>query len=318
LRLGVFALNIPVVLNIVHEDAGLLVINKPAGLVCHPTKGDEFSSLISRARLYLNSSLSAAGGGEGRGEVVCSFQPSALSLKPCLVNRLDRETSGIVIVAKNSEIAGELGKIWEARAVGKEYLAIVHGHVRDDHGLIDAPLGKDERSIVAVKDCVRPDGAPSQTEFRVEKRFTRVGRQNTGRAGSPLPAAGATNVGAHGVTRPTVLHLDDMMQAAPASILHPPSSFSLLRVIPRTGRKHQIRIHLAHLGHPIVGDKLYGGDEDLYLALVENRLTPEQRARLILPHQALHACAVRFIWRGQPMEFCCEPEPWFTEFVAAG
>src|ERR1039458_7792458 len=115
-------------LNILHEDAGLLVINKPAGLVCHPTKGDEFSSLISRARLYL--------------------KPSTLNPQPSthLVNRLDRETSGIVIVAKNSEIAGELGKIWEARAVQKDYLAIVHGHVRDDHGLIDAPLGKDERS----------------------------------------------------------------------------------------------------------------------------------------------------------------------------
>ena len=285
--------------DILHEDAGLLVINKPAGLVCHPTKGDEFSSLISRVRLYL--------------------KPSTLNLQPSthLINRLDRETSGIVVVAKNSKLAGELGKIWEARAVEKEYLAIVHGHVRDDHGLIDAPLGKDEQSKVAVKDCVRPDGVPAQTEFRVERRFSRYivpcdgeNRQDErwqcdgGKFSLSARPAGGEGRGEVGL--PSAL--DSRLS----------TQFSLLRLIPRTGRKHQIRIHLAHLGHPIVGDKLYGGDEDLYLALVENRLTPEQLARLILPHQALHACAVRFLWRGQPMEFSCAPEPWFLEFASTG
>ena len=257
-------------LNILHEDASLLVVNKPAGLVCHPTKGDALSSLISRARLYL--------------------KPSTLNLQPSthLINRLDRETSGVVLIAKNSETAGELGKIWEARTVQKEYLAIVHGHVRDDHGLIDAPLGRDERSRVAIKDCVRPDGAPAQTEYWVERRFDRLSARTRG-----------------GASRPVV-----------PSILNPqPLTFSLLRLIPRTGRKHQIRLHLAYLGHPIVGDKLYGGDEDLYLALVENRLTPEQRTRLILPYHALHARAIRFTWRGRPMEFSCVPESWFTGFI---
>jgi 23S rRNA pseudouridine1911/1915/1917 synthase len=230
--------------DIIHEDDELLVVNKPAGLVCHPTKNGERSSLIGRARLHLGNSA-----------------------PPHLVNRLDRETSGVVIVAKKSEVAGELGKILESRAVEKEYLAIVHGHVREEHGLIDAPLGRDENSIVAIKDCVRPDGAPSQTEFFVARRFSRA-----------------------------------------------EGKFSSLRILPLTGRKHQIRIHLAHIGHAIVGDKLYGGDEDLYLALVENRLTPEQRAKLIVENHALHARDVRFNWRGMKMEFSCEPEKWFVDF----
>jgi len=281
------------VLNILHEDAGLLVVNKPAGLVCHPTKGDAFSSLISRARLYLN-------GAPASRTALAVARPSTLNSQPSthIINRLDRETSGVVLIAKNSETAGGLGKIFEARAVRKEYLALVHGRVREDHGLIDAPLGKDERSLVAVKDCVRPDGAPSQTEFVVERRFCC--------SMEGLTCRSAWTRG--GASLPVVL----------STLNSQPSTYSLLRVIPRTGRKHQIRIHLAHLGHPIVGDKLYGGDEDLYLALVEDRLTDEQRARLILPHQALHASALRFVWRGRPMEFSCAPEPWFSEFIAAG
>ena len=252
---------------IIHEDADLLVVHKPADLVCHPTKGDEYSSLISRARIYL-----AGAGREARG--AGNLEPHAASPEPRLVHRLDRETSGLVLIAKNVTAARELGKIWETRAVLKEYVAIVHGHVAAEQGIIDAPLGRDTASPVAIKDCVRPDGAAAQTEFFVEQRFTR----------------------------------------AVSTLNFQLSTFSLLRLRPLTGRKHQLRLHLAHLGHPIVGDKLYGGDPDLYLALVEHRLTAGQRARLILPHHALHAGRLEFAWRGQNYRFTAPPEPWFLAF----
>jgi 23S rRNA pseudouridine1911/1915/1917 synthase len=240
---------------VIYEDAELLVINKPAGLVCHPTKGDEFSSLIGRVRMYLAKASVGAGGG-GR--------PGAH-----IINRLDRETSGVVLVAKTAEAAGELGRIWETRSVEKEYGAIVHGAVRETQGVIEAPLGKDEQSRVAIKDCVRADGAAARTEYWLTRRIC-----GSGPGGK---------------------------------------SFSFLRVVPRTGRKHQIRIHLAHIGHPIVGDKLYGGDEDLYMALVENRLTEEQRGRLMVPNHALCAKEVRFAWRGQQRRFAVEPDVWLQQ-----
>ncbi len=248
--------------QVIYEDSELLVINKPAGLVCHPTKTDEYSSLISRARLHLG--------------------PGA---RPHLVNRLDRETSGVTFVAKDLGTARELRRIWESRQVEKDYLAIVHGEVREDHGEIDAALGKDEHSRVAIKDCVRADGVPARTEYWVLERVNEIAETTD-----------------HG--RQTANHAS-ALSARP---------FTLLLARPLTGRKHQIRIHLAHLGNPIVGDKLYGGDEDLYLALVEDRLTLGQRRGLILPHHALHAREVRFLWRGQQRVFCAEPEPWFTDW----
>ncbi len=258
-------------LAILHEDADLLVVNKPAGLVCHPTKPDGRSSLVSRLRGYLG------------GETI-----------PRLVNRLDRETAGVVLAAKTLAAARELARVFEGRAMEKIYLAIVQGRVRENAGVIDAPLGRDETSAVAIKDCVRPDGAPARTEFCVLHRFQR-------------PTAADPNLPA-----PAQAISSPHFEIAPATA---PAWFTLLRLRPHTGRKHQLRIHLAHRGHPLVGDKIYGPDEQCYLNFVRGCLTPEQARRLILPFHALHAAELRFVWRGRDWHFRAPPEPWFQEFT---
>lgn len=223
----------------------MVVLNKPAGLVCHPTKLGPESSLIGRIRLYL---------GEGA--------------HPQLVNRLDRETSGIIVCAKTHPCAVGIRRLWENQLVLKQYLAIVHGYVQKNSDIIDAPIGKDLNSIVAIKECIRADGSSAQTEYRVIKRFSRNSQW-----------------------------------------------FTLLQIIPRTGRKHQIRLHLAHIGHPIVGDKIYGGDETAYLNFVKGQLEESQKQRLILPFQALHASNLKFTWQNKEYNFSAEPEKWFKDFV---
>jgi 23S rRNA pseudouridine1911/1915/1917 synthase len=230
----------------VHEDSAFLVVNKPAGLVCHPTKDGERSSLIGRVRLHL-------GHAEGR-----------------LINRLDRETSGLVVIAKDAETAGALGKLFAGSGVAKHYWAIVHGHVKPDQQVIDAALGKDTASVVVIKDCVRPDGDPARTAITVVERLRYDGQ--------PL---------------------------------------TWLDVAPETGRKHQIRIHLAHIGHPIVGDKIYGGDERRYLRFIERALSPEDEAALMLSNHALHARALNFAWRNRDWSFAAPPDAAFGAMLAA-
>jgi len=233
--------------EVLFEDEALLALHKPAGLVCHPTKGDAYSSLISRVRLYLGGSASA---------------------EPQLLNRLDRETSGIVLVGKAAGISREIRRIWEGGQVDKRYFAIVRGHLQEARVVIDAPLGKDESSAVAIKGAVRAGGAASRTEVERLAVFSN----------------------AHG-------------------------QFSLLEARPLTGRKHQIRIHLAHLGHPIVGDKIYGGDERIYLDFVEGRMSEAQRGVMQLSNHALHAHRIDFKTADRHFHFEARPEREFLEFL---
>ncbi len=230
--------------EILHEDADLLVLRKPAGLVCHPTKGDVYSSLVSRVRIHLG-------------------------FEPHMIHRLDRETGGVMVFAKTDEAGAELRALWAAGLVTKEYIALVRGRMPLGDGAMDAPLGREVTSAVAIKDCVRPDGSSARTRWRCERHIERE----------------------EGV-------------------------YSRVRVWLDTGRKHQIRIHLAHLGYPIVGDKLYGGDERIYLEFVVGRLTEAQQRFLHVPYHALHAERLWFPWKGGEAGFVAAPEPWFMDFAS--
>lgn len=215
-------------MEIVDETEDLIVLNKPGGLVCHPTKGVQYSSLIGRLRLYFEGT----------------------EAEPRFVNRLDRETSGIVLISKNRPVHKLLCR--ELEQAEKIYLAVVHGDPGSE-GIIEQSIGKDVDSPVAVKQkVVLVDGKPSITHWR---------------------------------TLSTV------------------DGFALLRLRPVTGRMHQLRVHLQWLGHAIVGDKLYGPDETLYLEFTQHDWTPRLEENLLARRQLLSAVELRtpsYHWRVEP------------------
>lgn len=173
-------------LDIVHETASFLVVNKSAGMLVHPTLNVKSGTLLNGLAHYLNQT------------------PDAAFIRPGLVHRLDRDTSGLLAVAKTQRALSILTRHWQEHRVAKRYLALVHGVIADDEMLVDAPIGRDETPP-----------------------FWRI--METGR---------------HAQTRLRVLER------------HPANTF--IELEPITGRTNQLRIHCAHLGHPIVGDKLHG------------------------------------------------------------
>ena len=207
----------PIPLSIVYEDADLIVIDKPAGLVVHPAAGHDRGTLVN-AVLAHAPDLQGVGG----------------EMRPGIVHRLDKDTSGLIIVAKSDAAHHELQRQFRARSVKKMYLALVEGRVEPDEGIVDAPIGRDR--VHRKRMAVAMDGRPSRTRYRAIAHLTLGVEPSAGPAtpGGPPPLRGG-----HGR----------------ASI---PIEYTFLEAYPETGRTHQIRVHLAWLGHPLVGDTVYG------------------------------------------------------------
>ncbi len=212
---------------VLYEDEFLLAVDKPPGLAVHPSGKQLEGTLIG----ILHARYPA--GPEGEGPL------------PRLCHRLDKETSGVLLVTKDERARHLLGRQFEERRVKKTYLAVVEGVPDREEGIVDLPLAPDPSSPIRLKMQARRDGR-----------------------------------GQAALTRYRVLRVRD--------------PYALLEVRPATGRQHQIRVHLAAMGHPVVGDKIYGPDENLFLHALEGGLTEEEKDLLVLPRHALHAWKLRF------------------------
>jgi 23S rRNA pseudouridine1911/1915/1917 synthase len=231
---------------VLHVDDDLIVIDKPAGLLAHPSNKVSKGSVTHILARQIEGPLH-------------------------LVHRLDRETSGVMLVARSAEAARALSAqvAREVEGIEKIYLAVVFGEMRVEGGSIDLPIGRAIRSAVYVKRGVNEsEGRASRTGFHVE-------------------AAGG--------------------------------GFSLVRAWLHTGRRHQIRVHLAAIGHPVVGDKLYGPAESHYLRFIKSGFDERMKHELLTERQLLHAAEISIAHprSGRRMTFAAPLPSDMREFLAA-
>ena len=218
-------------LDVVYEDADVIVVNKPKGLVVHPAPGHPDGTLVNALLHHCGDSLSGIGG----------------ELRPGIVHRIDRDTSGLIIAAKNDFAHQKLAAQLQDHTLARIYHCIVTGNLREDAGTVDAPIGR--HPVDRKKMAVVANGRPAVTHWTVLERFP---------------------------------------------------GFTYVECRLETGRTHQIRVHMAHIGHPILGDTVYGNKKPV----------PG------LQGQCLHAVGLRFLHprTGEAVELCCElPEEFQTQ-----
>lgn len=210
-------------LDIVYEDSDLLVINKPQGMVVHPACGHKEGTLVNALLAHCKDDLSDING----------------VVRPGIVHRIDKDTSGLMLACKNNFTHLKLADMLSRHEIVREYRALVYGQVKEDKGMIDAPIGRSTND--RRKMAVNKDGKSAVTHFEVIERFGEI---------------------------------------------------SDIKLILETGRTHQIRVHMAYIGHPVVGDPVYAS----------------RRKNYGLSGQALHSRAITFVHprTGETMHFECD------------